>query len=215
MLKPSFQKLKQLNRYAMLSCTRWNKCRFLRRIYRKKYRQAAENYAMSPEGQERTSRYKAGDKCSDTYPWPYCDHGFANWPEDDSPSGYTLISDPSGCVIRYATSYVAWKIREEIGAWPQKKTSMRLDANHWQQFLAEAGYEKEVGEAEVEKGIQEGHHYVGIKPDYGEWGLVIWAEGVFKGSLWASTYEHLDEHSFHACFPAKKWADTFTWVQIN
>ena len=123
---------------------------------------------------------------ANTYPWPFSDEDFANWDEDDSPENYSLISDPSGCVVKYATSYCAWKIYEVTGTWPQRKTHIRMDAKNWQLFLGEAGY-NEVVELPTAPG-----RYVGINPDEGEFGMVVWYEGdaVVPGLVVISTYKN-------------------------
>ncbi|MBR3248482.1 hypothetical protein IKF89_00405 [Candidatus Saccharibacteria bacterium] len=165
--------IEQVNEWARLSCPKWNKNKLSRRHYRAKYRNAAKEYWESPEGQRITEFYKYDGYLgtgTNTYPWPYREPDFANWAEDGSDDGYNLISDQSGCVIKYATSYCAWKIFEATGTWPQKTSSERLDAKRWLQFLAEAGYAKVVNHP------TNNHHYVGINPDEGEWGIVVWFE---------------------------------------
>ena len=161
----------QPNIWAKKSCTKWNKNRFSRIVNRKKYRRVAQEFWESQTGRELTEQYRSG-KIIDTYPWPYCDPKFANWEEDDSLENYSLISDQSSCVIRYPTSYCAWKIFEATGKWPQKTSRERLDANRWQQFLKEAGYNQIVAAP------SDGHYYVGINEDqkYSEFGIVVWFE---------------------------------------
>lgn len=102
--------IKIANFFAKKSCTKWNKNRFSRRISRKIYRKMADCYWYSHEGQAKVAMYKTGHHQINTYPWPYSDEEFAKWPEDDDSDNYTLISDQSGCVVKYATSYCAWKI---------------------------------------------------------------------------------------------------------
>lgn len=155
------------NYYARMSCPKWNNAgggieeklfgwyyRHKRRSFRKKYR------AMLIPGEG-----------ANTYPWPFSDQNFANWEEDDAPETYSLVSDPSGCVVKYATSYCAWKIYETTGVWPQRKTHIRMDAKNWKQFLREAGYGEMVARPTV------GGKYVGINPKMGPWGYVVWYEG--------------------------------------
>lgn len=166
----AMQDLNTINMWAKQSCPKYTGSKLERRRFRKLYRDTAMAYFETKQHQELVVEYKGHNHCRNTYPWPYCDPGFANWEEDDSKEGYSLISDQSGCVIKYATSYVAYKIFEETGVWPQKTSSERLDAKRWVQFLAEAGY------TEIVKRPEEGHHYVGVKPDEGEWGLVVWYE---------------------------------------
>lgn len=109
-----------------------------------------------------------------TYPWPYSDPKFAPWEEDDQPETYTLVSDPAGFVIRRSTSYVAWKIFELTGRWPLERgdEGKIFHAKYWQEFLALNGYNKVVAQPE------RGRHYVGIIPSEGEFGQVVWFEGL-------------------------------------
>ena len=193
--------LSKVNGWAKKSCPKWNRNRLSRRRYREKYRNAAKKNWESPGHQELISKYFNGEFWVDTYPWPYSDPNFANWEEDDSNENYSLISDQSGCVIKYATSYVAWKIFELTNTWPQKKTPIRMDAKNWQQFLAEAGYETVV-DAPIAR------HYVGIRPDIGEWGLVVWVESVFTDRAYVSTYINKE----HDVFLVK--IEDYIWIKI-
>ena len=99
-----------------------------RRHYRKLYRKAAEDWWMGTTGRQTIAQYKSGYHGVNTYPYPYCDNRFADWPESDNPKTYNLISDQSGCVIKYATSYVAWKIFEETGR-GRRNDSTQKDGN--------------------------------------------------------------------------------------
>lgn len=108
------------------------------------------------------------DIATDSYPPLYADQRFAPWPEQDDSKNYCLISSSDGGVIRHSTSYCAWKIFELTGAFPVRKTRRRFDAKDWVEFLAEAGYTEH-----AEQPIP-GHHYVGIIPDEGEFGQVVW-----------------------------------------
>ena len=201
------------NYHAKKSCTRWNKGtpavlhRLSRKFHRWKYRKMAEwCWTMNPKHRKLMQRYKEGKKDIDTYPWPYFDPMFVNWDESDEPDDYSLISDQSGCVVKYATSYVAWKIFEETGKWPQKKSRIRMDAKNWETFLAEAGYTTmAIG------GPFNGHHYVGIKANEGEYGIVVWFESkLFQTNLaFVSTYRNKKY-----CFEQVRIFD-YKWVQID
>ena len=198
--------LRKVNAWARKSCTKWNKCRLSRRFYRRKYRKAAQKSWESSEHRALIARYQEGARYINTYPWPYKEPDFASWEEDASQSGYSLISDQSGCVIRYSTSYCAWKIFETTGTWPQKTSSERLDAKRCQQFLAEAGYTDIVTELEPD------HFYVGINPDEGEWGIVVWYEaGAEKTSsrVCVSSYVEGKHKLWWATVP------DFIWVKIK
>ena len=191
-----------INEWARRSCTKWNSCQFTRRIYRKKYRNVAISSIRSKEHERRRLLYFSGSHSVNTYPWPYRDGGFANWEEEDG-ENYNLISDQSGCVIKYSTSYCAWKVFELTHKWPQKKSSERLDAKRWQQFLAEAGYSNVVNVDNIE----DGRSYVGIKPDEGEWGLTVWYVG---GDRFATSYINKE---FTVINDIK--LDDYTWVLIR
>ena len=194
--------VKQLNAWAKMSCARWNKNPLTRKINRKRYRNAAEDWCRSSEYKQLIRHRRNGDIVN-TYPFPYNDPEFANWEEDDTPDGYSLISDQSGCVIRYSTSYCAWKIFETTGVWPQKTSNERLDAKRWQQFLYEAGYHQICTELRI------GCNYVGIDPTYGEWGLVVWVEELQSDKVLVSSYVNKK---------FKVWTvdpKDYLWVQIK
>lgn len=178
--------LELANKWAMLSCPKWCKIPLTRRVYRMKYRKLAMSSLHGKEHERRKLMYAAGNHTVNTYPWPYRDEGFANWEEEDG-ENYNLISDESGCVIRYATSYCAWKIYELTHKWPKKKTSERLDAKRWVQFLSEAGYKHSFSRRH--EALDKDHAYVGVKPDEGEWGLVVWADsGEKDGEVLVTSY---------------------------
>ena len=198
------ESVKVANFWARLSCPRWNKIRGLRHFARKMYRNLAKKCWESVYWQEKTRQYQDGYFNIDTYPGPYCHPYFANWEEDDSPGGYNLISDQSGCVIKYATSYCAWKIFEETGAWPQKTSKERLDAKRWVQFLAEAGYKT------VDDVLLSGARYVGVNPNEGEWGLVVWLEEDTRNGKTATAPTYLEKK--HQIITVN--LDDFTWVRI-
>lgn len=174
-----------VNRWAQKSCPKWNKNRLSRKFYRFKYRQEANKYIRSKKHKRMVERYKSGETTLDTYPWPYCHQNFALWRESDDSDDYSLISDQSGCVVKYSTSYVAYKISEHTGYWPQKRSRVRLDAKDWVQFLAEAGYTTIVDTPKYNK------RYVGVlrEPSDYEYGLVVWYEcDLPDGKFAVSTY---------------------------
>lgn len=200
------------NDWARMSCSKWNRCvweprtilgklykigvldklyRASRRYFRRKYQRLAETE------NDRLSVDK-------NYSWLYGHPDFADWEEDDNSETYSLISDPSGCVVKYATSYCAYQIFKTTGEWPQRKTRRRMDAKDWQTFLREAGY------TEIVESLDVGHSYVGIKPDEGEWGLVVWFEGKTKdGKIMVSTYR--DKKPSHE----KVKKSEYLWVKIT
>ncbi|MDO4889559.1 MAG: hypothetical protein Q4A25_02635 [Candidatus Saccharibacteria bacterium] len=197
------ESVKVANFWAKLSCPKWDKFRPLRHFARNRYRKLAQKCWESEVWQRKIKQYKSGNWNIDTYPGPYYHQYFADWEENDSPEGYNLISDQSNCVIKYSTSYCAWKIFEATGVWPQKISKERLDAKRWVQFLAEAGY------TEVVKDLDPRYYYVGINPDIGEWGLVVWLESIEdKDEVIVSSYP--DKR--HQWWATEK--DAYTWVKI-
>jgi len=208
--------INKANFCARMSCRKWNKIRLSRQFYRSRYRQMAQQYWESEKAQEKISEYQAFHaKCAsieenaiwnliDTYPLPYSHPEFANWEEDDSEENYSLISDQSGCIVKYATSYVAWKIFEATGTWPQKTSKERLDAKRWVQFLTEAGYTTIVS-------VPSGNGYfVGIDPKKGEFGTVVWYEGTTLDHQIISTTYKNKTYTISKDGPAD-----FIWVKIK
>lgn len=206
-----FAHISVANFLAKNSCSKWNHYRFLRVICRRLYRYLGEKSAKS------SSRCKSGEVAEgvNTYPWPYSDTDFAKWPEDAG----ALVSDPAGMVVKHATSYCAWKIREATGVWPTKKViptdekhALEIaqrerpgDAKYWQEFLYAQGY------TEVCKKPQNRRRYVGIDPSYGKWGLVVWfeKEGRVPDPVMISAY--IDKQ-----FEYKQVSvEDYTWVEIT
>lgn len=111
--------------------------------------------------------------------------------------------------MRRSTSYVAWKIFELTGQWPLERGNdgTVFHAKYWQEFLRLNGYTKEVEHPE------RGKHYVGIIPDEGEFGQVVWFEGMY-GKLYAcqvSTYTNFQYETrvFHT-----HGIEKTTWIEI-
>ncbi len=166
------------NILARLSCPMWCEIGVVRRVCRELYRWMAE----SPTMYRRALRRKGIRKQSladlanlrfnvDTYPPLYADTRFAPWEEiadPDNPRRYNLISSRGSQVIRDSAGYCAQKIFELTGKYPERVTQKRFDAADWVEFLAEAGYRT------IVKRPRPGHHYVGVIPGEGEFGLVVW-----------------------------------------
>lgn len=193
--------LEKANKHARKSCACWNPNRVSRLWNRFCYRTMARDFYLSRKWIDRSVRYLYGEYSLNTYPWPYSDSGFANWREYPD----NLITDQSNFVVKYATSYCAWKIFEYTGHWPQRCSKERFDAKRWVQFLAEAGYPNIVDKLERER------HYVGINPNIGEYGLVVWAEGgaVENGHTTVSTY-----YNKEYCFTVVD-VKQYIWVEIS
>ncbi|MBQ3306468.1 hypothetical protein IJH02_03515 [Candidatus Saccharibacteria bacterium] len=210
--------LEKANHHARMSCTRWNKKsgrlgKLSRRHHRNKYRRCAMRTFASPEHQKLVRKYyNQGDYEINTYPWPYCDSGFADWPESDDADDYSLISDQSGFIVRYATSYVAYKIFEYTGAWPQREVRKRYDAWNWIEFLEQAGYDEPAYYCPIN-----GERYVGIlkKTDYFEklyeWGIVVWFEQVSHGGTKVKVTTYLDKK--FQILTVNPW--NYAWVKIS
>lgn len=198
--------LKQVNNFARYSCSKWCPNRALRRHNRELYRAAAETYWRSEKHQVLIGRYKSGERKLDTYPWPYCDPGFADWKECNRDDSYTLISDQSGFVVKHCTSYVAWKIFETTGEWPQRKAKRTYHAQDWVRFLSDAGYK-----TVVEKPSGDGY-YVGVNPRKGDYGEVVWYEYpnyVVDNLVYVSTYRK-KQYVYEI-----ELVDMYTWVKIK
>lgn len=211
-----------VNFLAKNSVPKWQNVRIVRWICRKGFQGMAEIYMATPKYRAILDRYYHG-VLVDTTPWPYCEKDFANWAEDDgviAPGesaegrGYTLISDCFGFVIRRSPSYCAGKIRELTGNPLRKRVRQNqpTHAKHWVEFLAANGFTKAVTQP------RNGGRYVGVRPDYGEFGQLYWfeyeefGEQRFEGSeLVCTTYE---DFSFTI---AKLPADLpgMTWVKIE
>lgn len=167
--------LKMANFLAKYSVPKWNSNRFVRKLCRMGYHAMGEVSLWKNKRYHEQMKLKLQPFCDaiDSYSWPYCCSGFAEWPEDDGvvaegesakDRGYTLVSDPAGFVIRRSPSYCAGKIREVCGKWPKKRPKgehKRYGARDWQEFLAVNGFTKVVSGNQ----LQNGHHYVGILAD--------------------------------------------------
>ena len=198
------------NLAAKKSCRRWNKNPLSRKANRASYRKMAKSYWSSEAHQKLIAEYKSGDHFINTYPWPYSDNSFADWPESSAKNTYSLISDQSGFVIRHSTSYCAWKIFECNGVWPRRITRERMDAKDWLKFLSEAGYARVIKATEP---LQKGHHYVGVDPRYGKFGLVVWLEDFDEGfNGWVVEYSTYLNGCYTYCSSDR---NDFTWVQIS
>ena len=194
------QNLKSANKLAQNSCYRWQKNRWIRRFNRYRYRQMAKRHWQSKDHQKVIESYKSGNKTVNTYPWPYSDENFADWFGFDG-----IVSDQSGYTIRHATSYCSWKIFEETGCWPKKRSVRCYSSSKWQRFLAKLGYATVVDSENLDL---ENHRYVGVRRDKHDWGLVVWAEQEVRDKIYVSSYVD-GKYRFWKIDPTE-----FTWVQI-
>lgn len=182
-------KIRVANFFAKNSCDMWQKVGIIRRICRKLYRNIMEKGAKS---------------------YPYDNPEFANWPESDEIGKYTLVSDSDGFVIRRSTSYINWLIKTEISQHlklptPGKRLpgEHKFDAKHWDEILEYNGWKKET--PIMSDSINQ-THFVGIIPDDGEFGQLVWFRecdvdhdrklGVFYVKGWETiTYERFHKSS--------------------
>lgn len=221
------------NFYAKMSCTKWNRSvwepktslgkaykkavvdkfyRLSRKHYRKKYQAMAQTAAETKNWMKFWTPMVEGGALTplpNTYPWPYNDRHFADWEESDETDNYTLISDPSGCVVKYATSYCAWKIYELTGCWPKRKTRIRMDAKNWVTFLDEAGY------SVIDDTPVPGHHYVGVNPREGQWGLVVWYEKTLEPKAKISVSSYIEKRYQVWSINLAEMLDKYIWIRID
>ncbi len=207
---------KLANLLAKCSCPKWNRCGILRRLCRYSMwgLTAIDYMLLSPSSILRIAKRTSYFRHRNTYPRIY--YCIANWPEDDG----ALVVDPSNFVIKHSTSYCAWKIRELTGKWPKNAVNPKdeshaieianrerpHDAKYWLEFLqAQDCY---LGITDL---LRLGHHYIGINPNYGEYGLVVWLESLTTDAteVTISTYEH------HRYTCKNVSLVDFTWVEIH
>lgn len=173
------------NSLAKYSCDRWNKSRILRKVCRVAYQGMGDLYVWRRElfdGKRHSVRlHQSPSNCErrglvepvNTLPWPYVEENFANWPEDDTTGQYTLVTDPAGFVVHHSTSYCAWKLRELMGRWPlRRRLGVTYHAKFWRDFLSLNGYNQAI---ETPLYNLRGHN-IGIIPDEGEFGQLLWYE---------------------------------------
>lgn len=230
-------RIKVANFFAKYSTVRWNRVRALRVLCQKAYQRMAMRYIKSSAQHEVSQSYLLGGDCVNTYPWPYRDSNFAAWMEADRTSRElsrrkredALVVDHLQFVVRHPTSYCAWKIYEQTGRWLRRPAGFQWHARYWQELLATNGFKETV----AGEGIKPEHHYVGILPDVGEDGLVVWFErptmtcskdGLtlrFDGMLMVSTYlppnhryARLRKESGFVQFPVS-FFENVVWVKIS
>ena len=172
---------------------------------RRRYQRIAERTFDTPEHQSKISRYLAGERDLNTYVFPYVDPEFAGWMRaTDVKNPFQPIRDASSCIIRTATSYCAYKIREVTDAWP--KSSSR-EVGSWIDFLFRAGYPELMDDGIVPNPLS---FYVGIPKQAGD-DCVVWFEGCLDEAAYrvnVSTYSD-EKH----VFATRNWNDYF-WVNI-
>ena len=201
--------VKIANFLAKHSCSKWNSFRPTRIVCRKLYRALADIPFID------CGPYESCGNISNTYPWPYRDKRFAAWPEEKD----ALVSDSSNMVVRHATSYCAWKIRETIKWWPNipiipksqehaaeiAKRERPHDAKYWCEFLESQGAWRAAT-------LCDGQRYVGVNPNYGEYGLVVWFERLVDND---STRALVSTYLRGAFCCRNVTIGDFTWYEID
>ena len=179
----SILKIKVANFFAKQSCPAWQSHRFIRKICRKTYRFIME--------------FRAKD-------YPYADPDFAPWPESDG-EFYTLITDSANFVIRRSTSYIAWMMKKYCGGWPKLPTpgerlpgEHKFDAKHWDEVLKFNCWQRSAGwPIPTEIDVEMGRHYIGIIPDEGEFGQLVWFVDLKMGFVDNPPFEFNMPYSWH------------------
>lgn len=183
---PSNLRIKLANFFAKRSCPAWQSNKAIRKACRKIYRFLMETGAKS---------------------YPYENIDFAPWEESDG-DFYTLITDSNNNVIRRSTSYVAWMMKRYCGGWPKKPTPEKrepgehaFDAKHWDEVLSFNGWDRipdGFWPLWPREGTVETYHYIGILPDEGEFGQLLWLDGIDPGPYtWVvSTYKDFRKEEY-------------------
>ena len=160
-------KINLANFFAKQSCSAWQKNRIVRKICRDTYRLIMETGAAN---------------------YPYANSDFADWPESDGDS-YTLVTDSCNFVIRHSASYIAWMMKKHCGGWPKlpvpgerKPGEHNFDAKHWNEVLEFNGWQElsEYEWPEMADDIDD-THYIGIMPNEGEFGQLVWLVDATEG----------------------------------
>ena len=173
--------MKFMEEVAMLlaknSVTLFQERRLIRGICRNGYKELVDLYCVfSPKFIKQQNLAEKG-VIVDTYPWPYREPWFADWEESDNKENYSLVGDHAGFIVKHSTSYCAWKINELTRSWPDRPRCMiDCSAAHWHRLLFHNGYRNTV------KRPEPGKNYIGIAPDRGLYGEVVWFEGFDDGS---------------------------------
>ena len=192
---------------AKYSVVRFNKNRPLRALCRKGYQLLSTLYCVFSPLHHRRLELMKGGEIVDTYPWPYNDILFANWPESSCDSDYTPVLDPSRSVVKKSTSYCAYKIYEVTGKWP-KSTSRhkRFEPKDWREFLREAGY------WEVDHNPSKNFYYVGVRDNiFRPYSEVVWLERYEGNSVDSVVVTTYDQKVF---VPKRVRTTDYIWVKI-
>lgn len=167
-------KIRLANFFAKNSISASQPNRTIRKVCRSVYR-----FIMETGGKKDT---KTGAKS-----YPYANPYFASWPESDNKRFYTLITDSAGFVIRHSASYVAWRIKCATGKWPvrpipgpREPGEHAFDAKHWDELLEYNGW---LRCEHVKAKFARDFNFIGIIPDEGEFGEVVWLEEIITAPI--------------------------------
>lgn len=195
-----------MNEHAKYSCSKWNKNKLSRCYHRWRYLRLVKRHISGAEHQRKMLSYRRGNRKINTYPWPYNDMDFAAWAEEHDET--TLVTDPSNCVIRHNTSYVAYKIYEVTGKWPRPlQKGQIVKAEDWPALLAKNGYTEKASEQEIT--LASRGFYVGIDAKTDK---IIWYER-FTGSK----YGLVECSAYHGGTFKHDFVmlRNFTWIRIQ
>ena len=146
------------NEWAKQSCMKWCKDERTRSFNKMLYLSATKTLCRTTRQKELSEKTLAGEYWCNSYPLPFVHPKFANWEEKYHGVNCSLVTDPSGCIVKHDTSYIAWKIHELAGKWPKETSLKRFSEINWLDFLAESGYNKITMEPTP------GEKFIGIYP---------------------------------------------------
>lgn len=208
------------NFFAKYSATRWCKWRPVRLICRGCYRFIME----TPAELDRLTRESSDCTLfgvADRNTYPYKNHAFAPWPEDDAPGKYCIITDSQGGAIRRSVSYVLWKYHEATGKRLQvfPGGNHQNDAKNWHEVMKlnhKTAIKGDFREYLRESPLNLVECYIGVSPDEGEYGQLYWYEGIEDktGHVYASTYFRFN-YNFVDIIPIELEADYITWYKVS
>lgn len=137
-----------------------------------------------------------------TKDYPYARPQFAPWEESGAPEFYTAVTDSLNFVIRRSPSYVAWKVKHASGKQlkmpepgDREPGENRFDARRWGEILTYNNWEPVSPRAlSLTKRIVDHIYLIGIIESEGQYGQVVWFEGVANDGCWiVSTYSNFRE----------------------
>ena len=201
--------ISKVNKWARLSCPKWCKNPTARNVCRSMYQAVVLSANRMPEMKELSEKSLAGEYWCNSYPWPYRHPDFADWPEEYG-SANSLVLDFCGFIVKHDTSYIAWKIYEATGWWPEKTLLLKFSDLDFIRYLSASGYD------ELAQKPSPGNKFVGIYPAEKDECLVVWYETTEKPepphpnkNVVVSTYFN-KEYKIYLVDP-----DKITWIKIK